>query len=95
MRGDSAARRQRTVPEKFARGVLEAVPRGHSERYAGADTAHDDRSKIEAELARRVPPTTAAEEAEWRVAVSQRQVIETPDAEHDAVHGPGGSRRAV
>ena len=55
----------------------------------------DDRSKIEAELARRVPPTTAAEEAEWRVAFSQGQVIETPDAEHDAVHGPGGSRRAV
>ena len=55
----------------------------------------DDRSKIEAELARRVPPTTAAEEAEWRVAVSQGQVMETPDAEHDAVHGPGGSRRAV
>jgi hypothetical protein len=33
---------------------------------------HDDRSKIEAALARRVPPPTAAEEAEW-----QRQADES------------------
>jgi hypothetical protein len=39
-----------------------------------------DRSRIETSLARRVPPLTAAEEAAWRVAVSQEQLIETSNA---------------
>jgi len=47
----------------------------------------DDRSRIEAALARRVPPLTAAEEAAWHVAVSQGQIMETSNAKQDAIHG--------
>ena len=46
----------------------------------------EDRSRIEAALARRVPPLTAAEEAAWHIAVSQGQAIENANGEHDANH---------